>query len=68
MMRPVINIDQIELPPRPAAIAAPGSVTERYPDSGKFLVTENQREADGSVRGFRHVGRAESAVDYWDGE
>jgi uncharacterized cupin superfamily protein len=39
-----------------------------YPDSGKFLVAERQRDADGSVRGFRHVGRAESAVDYWDGE
>jgi len=39
-----------------------------YPDSGKFLVAENQRGADGSVQGFRHVGRVESAVDYWDGE
>jgi len=24
--------------------------------------------ADGSVEGFRHVGRAESNLDYWDGE
>ncbi|HEX3123893.1 MAG TPA: cupin domain-containing protein [Rhodanobacteraceae bacterium] len=39
-----------------------------YPDSGKFLVTERQRNADGSVSGFRHIGRPESAVDYWDGE
>lgn len=39
-----------------------------YPDSGKFLVAEQQRDADGSVRGFRHIGRPESAVDYWDGE
>jgi uncharacterized cupin superfamily protein len=39
-----------------------------YPDSGKFLVTERQRNADGSVSGFRHVGRPGSAVDYWDGE
>lgn len=39
-----------------------------YPDSGKFLVTEHPRNADGSVNGFRHIGRPESAVDYWDGE
>ena len=39
-----------------------------YPDSGKFLVAEMPRNADGSVGGFRHVGRAASAVDYWDGE
>jgi uncharacterized cupin superfamily protein len=39
-----------------------------YPDSGKFLVAELPRSADGSVGGFRHVGRAESAIDYWDGE
>jgi uncharacterized cupin superfamily protein len=39
-----------------------------YPDSGKFLVAELPRNADGTVGGFRHIGRAESAVDYWDGE
>ncbi len=39
-----------------------------YPDSGKFLVAENQRDANGNVQGFRHIGRAESKVDYWDGE
>src|SRR5450432_239605 len=39
-----------------------------YPDSGKFLVAEQQRGADGNVRGFRHIGRADTAVDYWDGE
>jgi uncharacterized cupin superfamily protein len=39
-----------------------------YPDSGKFLVAEGQRDADGSARGFRHIGRSEGAVDYWDGE
>ena len=39
-----------------------------YPDSGKFLIAEQQRSADGTVQGFRHIGRAESAVDYWDGE
>ncbi|HZP66136.1 MAG TPA: cupin domain-containing protein [Rudaea sp.] len=37
-----------------------------YPDSGKFLVAEGPRSAGSS--GFRHVGRADSAVDYWDGE
>jgi uncharacterized cupin superfamily protein len=39
-----------------------------YPDSRKFLVAEGQRDADGKSQGFRHIGRAESALDYWDGE
>jgi len=39
-----------------------------YPDSSKFLVAEGQRKADGSVEGFRFIGRTSSAVDYWDGE
>lgn len=39
-----------------------------YPDSGKFLVTEKLRNADGTVAGFRYIGRPDSAVDYWDGE
>ena len=39
-----------------------------YPDSGKFLVTERLRSADGTVSGFRHIGRPEAAVDYWEGE
>jgi uncharacterized cupin superfamily protein len=39
-----------------------------YPDSGKFLVSERQRNADGSVEGFRFIGRTDAAVDYWEGE
>jgi len=39
-----------------------------YPDSGKFLVAEHPRDASGKVQGFRHVGRAENNLDYWDGE
>lgn len=39
-----------------------------YPDSGKFLIAERARNADGSVSGFRHIGRDESSLDYWDGE
>jgi uncharacterized cupin superfamily protein len=39
-----------------------------YPDSGKFLVAELPRNADGTLGGFRHIGRTTSAVDYWDGE
>jgi len=40
-----------------------------YPDSGKFAVrmTEGAAERGGTVL-FRHVGRAASGVDYWDGE
>ena len=39
-----------------------------YPDSGKFSVSEKQRNADGASDGFRHVGRAGDQVDYWEGE
>jgi uncharacterized cupin superfamily protein len=39
-----------------------------YPDSGKFLVAEGRRRRDGTVPGFRFVGRWASMVDYWDGE
>tara|TARA_Y100000815_G_scaffold267922_1_gene288137 strand:- start:33 stop:530 length:498 start_codon:yes stop_codon:yes gene_type:complete len=35
-----------------------------YPDSGKFLVSS--KRPDGTR--FRHVGRSEDGLDYWDGE
>lgn len=37
-----------------------------YPDSGKFLA-KTRPDAGGPAQ-FRFVGRAESAVDYWEGE
>lgn len=37
-----------------------------YPDSKKFGVT--LIGADGETRVFRHLGRAEQMLDYWDGE
>ncbi len=37
-----------------------------YPDSGKFLAKTNR---DGTKAGrFRHIGRSEGDLDYWDGE
>lgn len=41
-----------------------------YPDSGKFAVVHRVPGPPGtpSDRVFRHVGRPEQAVDYWDGE
>jgi uncharacterized cupin superfamily protein len=39
-----------------------------YPDSQKFLVAEKARNADGSIAGFRHVGRLCDTADYWEGE
>ncbi len=39
-----------------------------YPDSQKFLVAEKPRSADGSVEGFRHIGRLSDCTDYWEGE
>ena len=38
-----------------------------YPDSGKFLVAEAPRSAS-TAHTFRHVGRPESNLDYWEGE
>ena len=38
-----------------------------YPDSGKFLVAEAPRSA-ATAHTFRHVGRPDSNLDYWDGE
>lgn len=38
-----------------------------YPDSGKFGVTSRFDWATGKG-GIRFLGRAESSVDYWDGE
>ncbi|ABC90326.1 hypothetical conserved protein [Rhizobium etli CFN 42] len=37
-----------------------------YPDSGKFLAKTN-RDATETGR-FRHIGRTEGDLDYWDGE
>jgi len=37
-----------------------------YPDSNKFQVIE-RKGSSGEAR-FRHVGRAQHALDYWDGE
>ena len=34
-----------------------------YPDSGKFAVLDGV-----GPQGFRHVARADSNVDYWEGE
>jgi uncharacterized cupin superfamily protein len=34
-----------------------------YPDSGKFAVLDGM-----GPHGFRHVGRPDSNVDYWEGE
>ena len=37
-----------------------------YPDSGKFMA--KTRIGDAMVKRFSFVGRAQSAVDYWEGE
>lgn len=38
-----------------------------YPDSGKFLVAEAPRSA-ATAHTFRHIGRPDSTLDYWEGE
>ena len=35
-----------------------------YPDSGKFMVRSDR----GTDTPFRHIGRTEANLDYWDGE
>jgi uncharacterized cupin superfamily protein len=39
-----------------------------YPDSRKFAVTAGMTNGDRTTAAFRHVGRAENPLDYWDGE
>ena len=40
-----------------------------YPDSGKFAIrAEFPPGVDGKPQLFAYVGRAENALDYWDGE
>jgi uncharacterized cupin superfamily protein len=39
-----------------------------YPDSGKFGVLSMSQGADGKPEVFRHMARADSSLDYWDGE
>lgn len=42
-----------------------------YPDSGKFLAKTNRaitNSDDSTPRRFRHIGRPEGDLDYWDGE
>ena len=39
-----------------------------YPDSGKFLVTDDVADEKDETRGLRIVARKDCAVDYWDGE
>ena len=38
-----------------------------YPDSGKFLIAEAPRSA-ATAHTFRHIGRPQSNLDYWEGE
>lgn len=48
--------------------ANPGiSDVVEYPDSGKFAVASRYDRATGRS-GLRFVGRAETSLDYWDGE
>jgi uncharacterized cupin superfamily protein len=40
-----------------------------YPDSGKFgIMADYGKDAGGTPQGFRWVGRAGDARDYWEGE
>jgi uncharacterized cupin superfamily protein len=39
-----------------------------YPDSGKIGGMSRQLAPDGSLRVVRQITRADSSVDYWDGE
>jgi uncharacterized cupin superfamily protein len=68
MAHQIINTGNVEL--RYLAVSTKVSPElYEYPDSNKFgilaeLVTENS----GQPRLFRHVGRKESGIDYWEGK
>ncbi len=44
-----------------------GTEVVEYPDSGKFGVASRYDRETGKS-GLRYIGRAETSIDYWDGE
>jgi uncharacterized cupin superfamily protein len=42
--------------------------TVEYPDSKKVALLSRQTAPDGSARLVRHIGRADTSLDYWEGE
>lgn len=63
----VVNTGETELKYLAVSTKVSPEVCE-YPDSGKFGVLAEYASADGKPCLFRHVGRAEQGVDYWEGE
>jgi uncharacterized cupin superfamily protein len=68
MAHQIINTGNVELRYLAVSTKISPEICE-YPDSNKFgiyaeLVTEN----GGQPQLFRHVGREDTGIDYWDGE
>ena len=67
MAHQIVNIGTVELKYLGVSDRPTTDVVE-YPDSGKFAVTSRFEWSNPAAGGLRYVGRAESAVDYFDGE
>jgi uncharacterized cupin superfamily protein len=63
----IINTGDVELKYLAVSTMQYPEICE-YPDSGKFLVAEAQRDQSGNVQGFRHIGHSGNSIDYWEGE
>jgi len=63
----IINTGSIELKYLAVSTKLSAELVE-YPDSGKFGVLAEYPNEEGKVERFRYVGRAETGLDYWDGE
>ena len=67
MAHQIVNTGAVELKYLGVSDKPTTDVME-YPDSGKFQVQSRFDWGNPAAGGVRYVGRAESAVDYFDGE
>jgi uncharacterized cupin superfamily protein len=63
----IINTGSVELKYLAVSTKLSAELVE-YPDSGKFGVLAEYPNEEGKLERFRYVGRAETGLDYWEGE
>jgi len=63
----IINTGSVPLTYLGISATPAGTEVVEYPDSGKFGVASRYDRETGKS-GLRFIGRAETSIDYWDGE